>query len=56
MNYTPEVEEIEPIKQIVERSDSPVTQRLRVAAYARVSTEQDEQQNSYEAQVQYYTE
>ena len=29
--------------------------KLRVAAYARVSTEQDEQQSSYEAQVDYYT-
>jgi len=29
--------------------------KLRVAAYARVSTEQDEQQSSYEAQVSYYT-
>lgn len=29
--------------------------RLRVAAYCRVSTEQEQQQNSYEAQVQYYT-
>lgn len=28
----------------------------KVAAYARVSTESDEQQNSYEAQVRYYTE
>ena len=27
----------------------------RVAAYARVSTETEEQQNSYEAQVSYYT-
>ena len=27
----------------------------RVPAYARVSTEQDEQQSSYEAQVDYYT-
>ena len=27
----------------------------RVAAYARVSTETEEQQNSYEAQVNYYT-
>jgi len=27
----------------------------RVAAYARVSTEKDEQQNSYEAQIEYYT-
>ena len=30
-------------------------QKRRVAAYARVSTEQDEQQNSYEAQMTYYT-
>ena len=29
--------------------------KLRVAAYARVSTEQDEQQSSYEAQMDYYT-
>lgn len=29
--------------------------KKRVAAYARVSTEQDEQQNSYEAQKTYYT-
>ncbi len=30
--------------------------KKKVAAYARVSTEQDEQQNSYEAQVNYYKE
>ena len=29
--------------------------KLRVAAYARVSTDQDEQESSYEAQVDYYT-
>lgn len=29
--------------------------RLRTAAYCRVSTEQEEQLNSYEAQVDYYT-
>ena len=33
----------------------PVLRKMRVAAYARVSTEQDEQQNSYSAQVEYYT-
>ena len=33
---------------------APVKKR-RVAAYARVSTDKDEQQNSYEAQVDYYT-
>ncbi len=32
-----------------------LTARLRVAAYARVSTDQDEQLTSYEAQVDYYT-
>ena len=30
--------------------------RLRVAAYCRVSTEQEEQESSFENQVQYYTE
>ena len=29
--------------------------RKKVAAYARVSTEHEEQQSSYEAQVDYYT-
>lgn len=29
---------------------------LKVAGYARVSTDQDEQQDSYEAQIAYYTE
>ena len=30
-------------------------QQLRVAAYCRVSTEQEEQQNSYQVQIAYYT-
>ena len=29
--------------------------KLRVAAYCRVSTEEEEQQNSFEVQVAYYT-
>lgn len=29
--------------------------QLRVAAYCRISTEQEEQQNSYQVQIQYYT-
>lgn len=33
----------------------PLLKKKRVAAYARVSTEKDEQQNSYEAQIDYYT-
>ncbi len=32
-----------------------IVRKKRVAAYARVSTEQDAQQNSYEAQISYYT-
>ena len=31
-------------------------QKLRVAAYCRVSTEEEEQQNSFEVQVDYYSE
>lgn len=30
--------------------------RLKVAAYCRVSTDQEEQKSSYEAQIGYYTE
>lgn len=33
----------------------PKRQRLRVAAYCRVSTEQEEQESSFEGQVTYYT-
>ena len=32
-----------------------LSRKKRVAAYARVSTEQDAQQNSYEAQIEFYT-
>ena len=35
--------------------DDVQQEKLKVAAYARVSTEQDEQESSYEAQVDYYT-
>jgi len=41
-----------------ERFNTPVTperKKLRVAAYARVSTDHEEQLTSYEAQVDYYT-
>ena len=34
----------------------PTRQKLRVAAYCRVSSEKDEQLNSFEVQVSYYTE
>ena len=47
---------IEPvIQRLIVDSNTFQPKKLRVAAYARVSTEQDEQQNSYEAQVNYYT-
>lgn len=54
-NLAPNVRIIQPFyEQIQEELDSEPA-KLRVAAYARVSTEQDEQQSSYEAQVKYYT-
>lgn len=46
---------IEPIAVQLQAEMPNAVAKLRVAAYARVSTEQDEQQNSYEAQVKYYT-
>lgn len=47
---------IEPvIQKLIVDSNTFRPKKLRVAAYARVSTEQDEQQNSYETQVKYYT-
>ena len=36
-------------------ANAPLTHKLRIAAYARVSTDHEEQQTSYEAQVDYYT-
>ena len=46
---------IEPITLQLEQELNLEPDKLRVAAYARVSTEQDEQESSYEAQVDYYT-
>ena len=51
----PKVTVIEATRSILETDENVAAQKLRVAAYARVSTEQDEQQSSYEAQVDYYT-
>ena len=42
-------------KTLQQQPLSVATRKKRVAAYARVSTEQDEQQFSYEAQVDFYT-
>lgn len=43
-----------PAKPLAEQE--AMKRRLRVAAYGRVSTEEEEQQSSYEAQCSYYTE
>lgn len=41
---------------VQEQQAVKVTKQLRVAAYCRVSTKQEEQLNSYETQTKYYTE
>ena len=51
----PEIEIIAATKTLQQQTLSVATRKKRVAAYARVSTEQDEQQSSYEAQVDFYT-
>lgn len=51
----PKVTIIEPVITQVQADEHLSPQKLRVAAYARVSTEQDEQESSYEAQVDFYT-
>lgn len=55
MSMEPKITVIEPMKQRIENNVAVPAQKLKVAAYARVSTEQDEQQSSYEAQVDFYT-
>lgn len=42
-------------KSFMHRAVSPAARKRRVAGYARVSTDKDEQFTSYEAQVDYYT-
>lgn len=49
------VRKIEPTASVMSVLDlRPLLKKKRVAAYARVSTEKDEQQNSYDAQIDYY--
>ena len=55
MNRERKITIIEPVRQKIEITAAEIPEKLRVAAYARVSTEQDEQQSSYEAQVDFYT-
>ena len=45
-----------PAKPAYDRSIRPQMRNLRVAAYCRVSSLMEQQESSYEAQVQYYTE
>ena len=42
-------------KKILSNSPAPITEKRKVAGYARVSTDHEEQQTSYDAQVDYYT-
>lgn len=55
MNDNRKITIIEPVQQKITAANAVLSQKLRVAAYARVSTEQDEQESSYEAQVNFYT-
>jgi site-specific DNA recombinase len=44
-----------PAQQVARRTGAQEQKILRVAAYARVSTDEEAQETSYEAQVQHYT-
>lgn len=50
-----EVEVIRANRKISERTAGKLTDILRVAPYARVSTDSEEQLSSYKSQVAYYT-
>ena len=49
------VQIIEAQKEKIDRNTGKTINKARVAAYCRVSTDSDEQMNSYQAQVQHYT-
>ena len=56
MEASPKVRRIEPTRPLIHGAFSTNTPvKRRVAAYARVSTDSDEQFTSFEAQVAYYT-
>ena len=40
---------------IIPRVQSSAIEQMRVAAYCRVSTDEEEQQSSYKVQISYYT-
>ncbi|MCL2501180.1 MAG: recombinase family protein, partial [Defluviitaleaceae bacterium] len=50
-----QVEVIKASNNLTNRAFSKTLDRLRVAAYCRVSTDSEDQLNSYKSQVQYYT-
>ena len=50
------VQVIQAQKEKIDRNTGKILNKLRVAAYCRVSTDSDEQMNSYQAQVHHYTE
>ena len=54
MSNTKRITVIEPINTVIYNPEYEAPKK-KVAAYARVSTELEEQENSYEAQVEYYT-
>lgn len=49
------VKKIEATKPTLSAQYSTFTRKRKVAAYARVSTAKEEQENSFDAQVSYYT-
>ena len=51
----PEVEVIKARNALSNRERGKVIERLRVAPYCRVSTDSEDQLNSYRSQMQYYT-
>ncbi len=51
----PKVTAIPPTRTLHAREPLVMKRKQRVAAYARVSTEQEEQQSSYKAQMDYFT-
>ena len=55
METTRKVHKIESTISLLGSLPSVIHQKKRVAAYARVSTDSDEQFTSYEAQVDFYT-
>ena len=48
------LEQTSPIVKVIEATNAPTPDRLRVAAYARVSSDSDDQLNSFAAQVRHY--